>query len=587
MRNLLIVFLCSLTYFSYAQDFKTLAKKDLTELNQNFTKTKELFEKEKEKLLTVSSSFEKEEIDSYYKSALKLKKEADSIYKLRDNFISFYQLKAVQLDSLNHYFPEDKDWKTSEVETPKSNDDQEIEVYTYYGQNLVIKEDFLNEKAKESDVFKNILDEKSEKSYLGDITIPGEDQKIAFYEYISNSRVKKEKEKEKESTFEKGFRITSNTAKFKKVAIEIRDGSFADIRAYVQTEDGNVHIFENKIGISILRYSTYGKKNYLFYKHSHKKGNAANNYKDTDLEHYYIKLSDVMVYDYKVGNHFVPNNLVLELPQKDENDRRTNANGPATYQIKEDTHLDNVIELRAYTDFLALFGDSNNGLVQFEGNANFYVVPFPMALFGNANLMELNLINQLSPYVNYSRFDDDVRYVALESNTNGIYSPKSELNLIEKRYLMMGVDANLLQLQSKDLPFKINLYGNLNYQLSEIKRNDTITQSALVDNVKAMGYGGGVLFNFKRFNNFGFNYKAGFTWYDYKNFNTIENLSLPRNILVFSNEAELFYYPNGKPNQAIFARLRTFNNSASDNNEAFYQFQFGYKFSIGTRASKK
>ena len=43
----------------------------------------------------------------------------------------------------------------------------------------------------------------------------------------------------------------------------------------------------------------------------------------------------------------------------------------------------------------------------------------------------------------------------------------------------------------------------------------------------------------------------------------------------------------GKPNQAIFARLRTFNNSAPENNEAFYQFQFGYKFSIGTRAVKK
>lgn len=583
MRVLLIAFPCLLTCLCNAQDFKTLAKKDLTELSQKFTKTKELFEKEKEKLLTVSSSFEKEEIDSYYKSALKLKNEVDSIYKLRDNYINYYQLKAIQLDSLNHYFPEDKDWKTSEVEKPKSDDDQEIEVYTYYGQNLVIKEDFLNDKAKESDVFKNILDEKSEKSYLGDITIPGENQEITFYKYSSNSSEKKVKG----STSEKGFIRTQNDAKFKKVAIEIRDGSFADIRAYVQSEDGNVHIFENKIGISILRYSTYGKKNYLFYKHSHKKGNSANNYKDTDLEHYYIKLSDVMVYDYKVGNHFIPNNLVLELPQKDENDRKTNADGPVTYQIKEDTHLDNVIELRAYTDFLALFGDSNNGLVQFEGNANFYVVPFPMALFGNANLMELTLINQLSPYVNYSRFDDDVRYVALESNASGISSPKSELDLIEKRYLMMGIDANLLQLQSKDLPFKINLYGNLNYQLSEIKRDDTVTQSMVVENVKAMGFGGGVLFNFKRFNNFGFNYKAGFTWYDYKNFNTIENLSLPRNILVFSNEAELFYYPNGKPNQAIFARLRTFNNSATENNEAFYQFQFGYKFSIGTRAVKK
>jgi hypothetical protein len=80
-------------------------------------------------------------------------------------------------------------------------------------------------------------------------------------------------------------------------------------------------------------------------------------------------------------------------------------------------------------------------------------------------------------------------------------------------------------------------------------------------------------------------YKAELSWFDYKNFNDYDNIALPDKIPVFRNEAEIFYHPNGNPNQAIFTRLITYNYMGSENNQAFYQFQFGYKFAIGNRTT--
>ncbi len=51
----------------------------------------------------------------------------------------------------------------------------------------------------------------------------------------------------------------------------------------------------------------------------------------------------------------------VNIPRKDINDEQTNLTAPTTYQIKENTYLDKIIELRAYTDFLALFSDADNG----------------------------------------------------------------------------------------------------------------------------------------------------------------------------------------------------------------------------------
>ena len=454
------------------------------------------------------------------------------------------------------------------------------------------------------------MDETNEKSYLGDITIPKDNQVFYFYKYTSSplkvkiktiskdsSRYSKKKPdkikittyvKRNDTVFEnkkikhkKEFTPSkTETYRFKKLAVEIRDGNFADIKAYVETEDGNLHIFENQIGVSLLRFSTYGKNNYLFYKHTitHSYNNSEGKYSENKMKDLYVKLSDVMVYDYKIGHRYVPHNLIIELPTNEVQNNTTSA----TYKIQVETNLDKVVELRAYTDFLSLFGDTENALMQIEGRAYFFVAPFPVALFGNANLMEVEFIKKLSPYVNYSRFEDEAKYFEMPLFPSTL-NKNNALGLLEKRYLTMGLEGNLVQLSSKDFPLNLILFGNLSYQLTE-----TLVENE-VYHLKAAAYGPGIKLVFKRFNNFGFTYSSSFMWYDYGNFNDglLGGIAEYPKFRVYSNEVEVYYHPSNNSNQAVFARLRTFNNSELNADEAFYQFQFGYKFAIGNRTIKK
>lgn len=317
----------------------------------------------------------------------------------------------------------------------------------------------------------------------------------------------------------------------------------------------------------------------MSYKSSIRKNsyNAYAEYTDDKMKYVYISLSDVMNYNYKVGNHYIPHDIALELPTKPEE----NKTGNAIYQIKQETYLEKILELRAYTDFLTLFGDSQNGLAQIEGKAKFYLFPYPFRFLGSKRTLgQIEYFPAVSPFVNYSRFEKDSRYVkTVFENENFIV--KNDIDLIEKRYLMMGLDLEILKWQNKNAPVSLSLYGLLNYNISEMNINilsDTITKS-----VKAMGFGGGLHLSTKRFNNFGFDYKAEFSWFDFQNFNTYQNIMLPPIIPIFRNEAEVFYHPNGSPNQAIFARLITYNYLGKTNDQSFYQFQFGYKFAIGNR----
>jgi len=437
-------------------------------------------------------------------------------------------------------------------------------VYAYFGENFVVNQEILKDKSTpESRVLNEVLKNAGQESYLGDITIPKDNQEFYFY------KLNKE-----------GFFKVDNNSKyrFKKLDIEIKDGYFRDIRVFVKDSSENIHVFTNSAGASLLFFSQFASRRYLYYAYSQKNG-VLSTYSDDDLDNLYIKLTDVMSYSYKIGNHYIPHDLAIELPQDDTEKKKTNAESKATYQIKQKTDLEKIVELRTYTDFLALFGGSSNGLAQIEGKAKFYLFPYPYRFFGSKKTWgQIEVLPSVSPYVNYSRFEDKNRYVDIDS-IEGIYKVQKNLNLIEKRFLTMGLDTDILKWQHKNGPVGLSLYGVLNYNLSEINiGNDSIKN---IKNIKALGYGGGLHLGVKRFNNFGFDYRFEVFVYNYKNYNDYPELDLNIRIPVLKNEAEIFYHPNGNPNQAIFARLITYKERS--NNHAFYQFQFGYKFAIGNR----
>ncbi len=483
-------------------------------------------------------------IDSIYSYSIKYN---DTLNKIYNNYLG-YQIVSKDLkihnDSITKWFTHNKPKKLDQEE-PKT----ETQVYTYFGKDEIIKKDFIDKSTVQGRVLNQVLNNTNEKSYFGDITIPKENLEIPFVN-------------------KKGDALINKKYKFKKLEVEIRDGSFADIRVTVGYK-GNVHTFENHSGVSLMYFSNIANYQNLFYTQSIINNS---NYNLKELKHLYIRLSDVMNYTYKIGNHYIPHDLTIELPQKDLENKKTNTDSSASYEIKQKTYLDKIVEFRTYTDFLSLFGEGNNGLVSLEANAKFYVFPYVRQIFNTKGSWEF--FPSVNTSVIYNKFEKETSTVTIPT-----YNFTNSLDLIEKRFLTMGANFNVLQLKHKKFPIATTIFGAANYQLTRVNIN------SISENAKAFGYGFGIDLNTKRFNNFGFKLRGELNWYDYKNSNTFTDLDIK--VPVLKTHTEVFYHPTKSPNQAIFLRLATYNYKGSDNNQAFYQFQFGYKFSIGSRTITK
>lgn len=534
-------------------------KKNLEELIVAFRKQTSEISVGNLDVFTTSLKVQKEKIDIAAKAVGNLK---DSILVYKDYYVYTSVLKKDKADELvKDVLAYTKDATLEKEAVEKVS---EAKVYAYFDENTVFAdEELFNKGTPQHKVMQSVL-KQNVKTYFGDIIIPKDGQTLYFYD--NNDKL-----------------LSDRPYHFKKIAVQVKEGVFSDIKVYIEYK-GKTHIFENIVGVSMLRYSSLANKNYLFYRQTVM---GLDKFVSLDdMRKLRIKLGDVMVHDYKVGNNYIPADLTIELPQNDINGNPTNVNAPAQYQIKQDTKLDKIVELRAYSDFLALFGNTSNGLVQVEGKAKFYAFTHPFQVCSTKGQIEF--LSSFSPYVNYSRFDDDNRYVPHNKIQNS--APVRDtvamaLDLVQRRFLTMGMEANLVKLKHKDFPIEANLYGVAAYQLSQINLgNDSIPK---INDIKALSYGGGINLSAKRFNHFGFDYKLEFLWFDYHNFNTIPSFRLPQNGLpVIKNEAEVYYKPGASSDAAIFLRLLTFNNLSDKNNEAFYQFQFGYKFSIGNRAIK-
>ncbi|MDE1207600.1 hypothetical protein [Tenacibaculum larymnensis] len=537
--------------------------KKLRSTYENYNKT---LEEKKQEIAETKKSITQESLDKLSTLIKDRKAYIDSLNLTYAKFTSYKNVCTnIPADSIASWFPY-KEPPTRETIAKEAEQEETVEepvTYSYFNENIIISEDIngAEKTSREKKVFNQVLKQVNQEAYFGDITIPKEGQEFCFY-----------KKKSSNDTINKSdpVRLPLKKYKFKKIDIEIRDGSLADIQVLVEYK-GSLLLFENYVGVSFLRYGYWASENFLFYSQKQ----PTTNVDEKEFENLRIRLSDVLMYKYKIGNNYVPHDLTLELPKEDIDGNKTNLTAPATYQIKQDTYLDKIVELRAYTDFLALFGESDNGLVQLEGSAKFYVFPFSRQIFSSS--MQYEFLKSITPYVHYAKFEEDK---GLVTATGGVIG--NTLDLVEKRFLTVGGEVNFFEVYQKNYPMKMNFFGTIDYNLTRVQ-NDTQG----VENLKALSYGGGISLSSKRFNNFGFNYKLGLHWFDYKSYNGSSAIDLDFKVPVVKNQAEVFYHPNKNPNQAIFARLVTYNYKGSESDEAFYQFQFGYKFSIGSRTVKK
>jgi hypothetical protein len=556
MRSILF-FIILIGISNVALGQKNEAENHLDTLSMQFVTVKESLLKESQALEDIKAKIVSSNTDTKVLPELtvqltkttNLQSKLDSVYTLAQNAMLFYETRySLKHDDLKKHFPHEHQIATASA--PKSDG---MKTYLYFGEKKVIAENdpIFKDKAA-NDVFSEILSTDSE-AYLGDFSIPQKGQKISLYDAENDNA------------------LVSNKLNFQKIRVHIAEGSVYDIQIYVTDDKNNSYLYENKIPISLLRYTTRSSRNYMFFKFATSNNPSTTLALEDNFEDYRIRLSDVLAYVPNPGDNFVPENLTLELPTKTEE----NANQAVTYKVRQNTSLKNIVELRTYTDFLGLFGDSPNGIVQLEGKADFYINPF--------NAYGAYFFKKITPFVNFSRLDEDVRYLTLELDESGASKIKNALQIVEKSYLQMGVNINVLSFKLlKEYPFSVNFYIPTRYHISDIK-----TAADLVIGYKSFGMGGGILLDFKRYNNFGFTYSAEFTKYNAASFNTESSIINPDRFWVFKNEAEVYYNPAENKHQAIFLRLKTFNNSTKGNNEAFYQLQFGYRFSIGVSKLKQ
>lgn len=554
-KYFLIIFVLINSLFTYSQDTKLfdLARNDLKDLKNSFLTKKSDFENENKKLQEIINSLNSNPSEQFNKT-IKLKKDMDSIYNKRKIFKDYYLTKNVPDTLLENSFPAIKDYKfLNELNNENVKEAlPEKKIYYLFGDNDLISEQDLISNKEVNQVFSKVIDEKS-KSNLGKFEIPAVGQLIPIYK------------KGSENIY----------AAFEEVNLTIKEGAIEDIRVtLIDKKKGLKFYFENHLSASLLRYTLNSK--FFYINNSFVTSiNPDKAYKNDELfNDIYICLKDVLRYYPNSGNNYVPDdqNLIFPVPSKIE---KQDTSKIGVYELVQDTSLQNTVEFRTYTDFLGLFNNSPNGLVQIQGKADFYLNPFRVAR--KTFVKHFYFFKKITPYVNFSKLDDANRGLDLLSSvslTDTIYSIKTPLQIIEKSYLELGVNLNIFSAKFfKEMPFKINLYFPLRYNATSVFKDKSDNT-----NFKLVTYGLGTCLEFKRFSNFGFNYSIEYT--NSESINKYENIINPSQFFILKNEAEIFYYPGESKNQSIFTRFRTFYNS-EDNRDSFFQFQFGYRFTIG------
>jgi len=583
MKKIILLLLILAAGQAFAQEADSLtiaqAKKDLTELYAAFKIKSDSLKIEKDTLANMAARLDKD-IQAQLDKTRKMNAELDVIYKKQTVFKAYYQSKGVKANDLDSYFPSQGNY--AELDTTQIKDDEKA-VYVLYGNNKIASEEevFKDEKIKE--IFKDIFNVNSE-TCLGTFEIPGCMQKIRLYKEEHDRKVLNNMK----------FIETESYVYFDNVKFSVREGRVYDIRVrVVNKEKTQQYYFENKVPISLLDYPRGARWAHLY--NSHNTSEDVTQITSDSLNGLVLRMSDALSYFSNPGNNFVPDDVEYTFPtdkEKVDCDKRRRV-----YKINQDTNLQNVMELRTYTDFLGLFDDSANGIVQVEGKADIYVAPFQ-----TSRLRPYSYLNKISPYVHFTRLDQNHKGLTLKlneevnDNDDDNIQVVKPLEIIEKSYLDMGLTLDVMDFTfKKQYPFCINTYFSMRYQIATLFKKDMLAllppaadpvtdeENKETFNFKSIGTGIGLRMEFRRFNNFGFFYSPEMIYYNH--LNRIEGFDNPSNMWIFRNEAEIFYYPGESKKQSIFIRLRTFMNT-SDGEDSFFQLQFGYRFAVGLGSVK-
>jgi hypothetical protein len=570
-----------------------VAEKDLTAKAAAFKTAKEVYEKELKTLLELTNSLDLK-VPAQLTKVRSLKTEADAVITQAEVLHEYYLLKGVDKTTLNTHFDIPTGFKGTPPnlmgQTPK-----EPTTFMLLGEDNIFLKNDITKDDKKAKILNEILKEDS-KIHLGDFWIPKDGAEIPVI-FKCNGAMRKKMGKD---NCEEKNKELPRYLKFKKIDLEIFEGNLVDIKVYLEG-NGHVYLFENARSASLLRFTKQANWFTL-------RNRVELTYKEPsdDYAGYELKLADVLRYFSNSGRNFIPDDQTLAFPEMIDGEK-ANLENSNIYELHQNSSLSNVLDLRTYTDFLGLFGESPNGIAQIEGHASFFVIP--SRLRGTS----LSIFKKIKPYVSYARLDENDRQLIPERVENSgtenqnRFKVENGLDILQKSYLDLGVKIDVLSFKiKKEYPFEINTYGIVRYQIADLDidpfdepsmetpeitgeditpetTNDDITavNDNELNNYKAFGIGAGINFDFRRFRNFTFSHSIEYTRYNVNSINRFDNFINPENFWVFRNESDIAYHTGKQENNAIFVRLKVFDNKNPNVDSNFFQFQFGYKFSLG------
>lgn len=270
----------------------------------------------------------------------------------------------------------------------------------------------------------------------------------------------------------------------------------------------------------------------------------------------HITVTDALRYNYFYKFHY-PEDANYALTK----DKKTDT-------IKVGASINQLIEVRVFTDLLGLVGKKANGLIQTEISGNF--------ISNTTSLSNTDITFHcfVKPYFRVSKLDS--RFANLDTaNITRIPGQKDEVNRVylnQISYLQAGIKTNIVRF---GIGVNQEIFVNTGLDINLVNA-DSLYQK----DISFINYYPEVEYRINRLNNFGLECGGRFYWQFLTKTAPFSNKGAEQILHFYST---INYYPFNNTNSKIYIRFSGFT-SVKASDYSFSQFQFGVK--TGLFASK-
>jgi hypothetical protein len=233
------------------------------------------------------------------------------------------------------------------------------------------------------------------------------------------------------------------------------------------------------------------------------------------------------------------------------------------FTLTRGASINQIVDLRIYSDMLGTLGNEPNGIAQIEGSTRIFI-------------NNKNYGRSFTPF-RYGFFSVQASKIDSRLQTLGIDTTFSRLDAIQRSFASVDIGSNLFGfwLQRKSRSWA-SVNGGAGIHLTRTSfEGDTATTTSQYLFLES-------LFEFKEIQNFGVDFSARVFW------QTIPGLPEKRGNTqsIFRLGATAYWNPVGNVGSRVFARVNYYQN-LNKGEQPFVQLQIGYSAMISSLLSKK